>query len=78
MFIVQTGAAALPAATVGNHWSKPLRTMRAWNSSVNGAASCRSLWRSGESSQACKLASVSKRRMASQLSCTPGTGGSKR
>ena len=39
---------------------------------------CSSFLRSGESSQACRFASVSKRRMESQSSCTPGTGGSKR
>ena len=55
MFCFQAGGAGAAPAAAGNHWSKPVRTMRAWNSSVNGAASFSSACRSGESSQACRL-----------------------
>jgi len=77
MFCFQTAAGGAPVLT-GNHWSKPVRAIRALNPSVKASASGRSLWRSGESSHLWRLASVSKRTMESQWSCTPGIGGSQR
>ena len=78
MSIFQTEALEGAPDSSRNHCSKPVRAIRAWNSSVSGAASSTSFFRTGESSQACRLASLSKRRMATKSSCTPGTGGSKR
>ena len=76
MFCFQAAGRAL--ADPGNHWSKPVRAIRVWNSSVKALASSSSFLRSGEASQAWRLASASKRRIETQSSCTPGIGGSKR
>ena len=66
MFIFQTGRA--PAASPSlNHCSNPELAMREWNSSVSGAASSTSALRTGESSQACRLASVSNRRIGDEI-----------
>ncbi len=78
MSIFQIGNGPEPAPASRNHCSKPARTVRVWNSSVSGSASSMSLRRSGEASQALRLSSLSKRRMATWSSCTPGTAGSKR
>ena len=77
MSIFHTGSWAAPATSL-NHWSNPVCATLVWNSSVSGAASSISRLRSGELSQPCRLASLSKRRMATKSSWTPGTGASKR